>query len=92
MRAFEADRAPSRDPRFTLAVLERAEAERWRAARHAALLRGAGISAMAASAALGLGFWVNAAPEAGMLALLTAAGLVVVFGGARRFRGRLQRT
>lgn len=91
MRAFAADAAPARDAAYTLAVLERAEAERWRAAQRLALVRGAGLAFIAAAAALGLSYWASAAPEAATSALLGAAILFVVIGAARRVRGRLQR-
>ena len=45
MRALAADTPEARDQAFILAVLERAEAERFRLHRTSALLRGAGYAA-----------------------------------------------
>lgn len=91
MRAFAAEAAPARDAAYTLAVLERAEAERWRAARRAALIRGAAGAVLAAAGIFGLSAWASANPDDATTAILAGTALFVVTGAARRLRGRLQR-
>ncbi len=89
-RALAADRPPGRDNAFTLEVLARAEAERWRRESRLAMARGAWTAGAAAAAAVGLGGWVSAYPDAAFTGVLAAAGLLTLLAGARLFRGRLQ--
>lgn len=89
-RVFAADRPPGRDNAFTLEVLARAEAERWRRDLRLAIARGAWMAGAAAAAAVGLGGWVSAYPDTAVTGILAAAGLLTPLAGARLFRGRLQ--
>jgi len=90
-RALAADSAPPRDAAYTLAVLERAEAARWRAARRAALIRGAAGAVLAAAGIFGLSAWASANLEDATTMVLASVAVFVVAGGAKRLRGRLQR-
>lgn len=87
-RAMAAAAPASRDPRFTLAVLERAEQARWRRETLQRGLRNVGLVAASATLLPTLVGWVGANAGAvqegilGALALLTLVGLTLMM--ARR--------
>jgi hypothetical protein len=82
-RALSAPAAPAGDPAFVLAVIERAERERFRTASVLTLLRGAGLAAAAAALAVPLAEWGAAHSEALQSGLLAAGGLLALAGATR---------
>lgn len=83
MAALGASAAPARDPRFALAVIEAAEADRFRLATIRAMLRSAGVTVACAALALPLAGWAVANVEALENGLLAGAGFLVLAAGAR---------
>lgn len=86
-RALAAPVAPAKDLHFTLSVMQRAEAERFRAETARRTLVGAGAAALAGAVILGLSGWVvENASLVEDLALAVGALLAVIslLGGLRR--------
>jgi len=83
MRALAASRAPARDPGFTLAVIRAAERGQFRAEAAVALLRAAGMAAIAAALALPLAGWVAVNAEAVQTGVLSAASLLTLMVALR---------
>jgi hypothetical protein len=76
MSALGASAAPKRDAAFVVAVLERAEKERYRAESLKALLKGAGLAAAGAALLVLLGGWVGSHAEAAQTVVMTAGALI----------------
>lgn len=76
MRALGASAAPAKDARFVLAVMERAEAERFRRASLMGLLRAAGLAAAGAALLILFGGWAGAHAEATQTVIMAAGGLL----------------
>lgn len=73
--------APARDPSFTLAVVRAAEADRFRVATAASMLRWGGLAAVAALLALLLAGWVSVnwtEVQSGILGAGTIFALVAI--------------
>lgn len=83
MAALGGPAAPARDPRFTLAVLQAAEADRYRKASAQAILRGAGLAAAAAALLVPFLGWAGANADALQSGVVGAAGLLTLVGAAR---------
>jgi hypothetical protein len=82
MQAMAAATPPARDAAFIVAVLERAEAARFRAHNARALLRGAGVAAGLAGLLVAL--LSVASAEALVEGLLASAGLAMFVISVRR--------
>lgn len=85
-RALAAPAAPAKDMHFTLEVMRRAEAGRFRAQAARGALRGAGLAALAAAAILGLADQAAARPDVlldGALALAAVAAVAALFRNGR---------
>lgn len=83
MRALGASAAPAKDGRFVLAVMERAEAARFRRESLMGLLRTAGLAAAGASLLLMLGGWVGTHPDTTQTVIMAAAGLLGLIAATR---------
>jgi hypothetical protein len=89
-RAIAASAAPERDGAFVMAVLERAERERFRHAAAWSALRGVGLTSAAAAVLVLLTNWAAAQPAAVITeGLLLAAALLAVVSVARLFTSRV---
>lgn len=82
-RAFAASGAPRRDPGFVLAVMQAAEARRYRRARSVGLLRAAALAASAAALAPALAGWISANAEAVQDGAVMAAAVGLAVAGLR---------
>lgn len=88
-RAFAATAAPKRDTAFVIAVLERAEAERYRTERARKVLTGAGLAAGAAGLAALAGAWLTEQPPTAMTGAVLAVALGALVFRARNIASRL---
>jgi hypothetical protein len=89
-RAFAASAAPARDARFVLAVLERAERERFRRAALHSAVRGAVLTSGAAAALVMLTGWAAAQPAPVITeGVFSAVALLAAVGAARLFAARV---
>lgn len=87
-RALAADRAPARDPGFTLAVMRAAEAERFRFRAVGSVLRGAGLTAAASALLLPLAAWVGSNPAGLQDGVVMAGALIALVAVARLMAAR----
>jgi len=87
MRAMRAANPGARDPAFVVAVLERAELERFKRLRLQAMLRGAGVAA----ALVGVAFALEGAAPTQALedGLVATAALVLFVTAVRRTLSRI---
>jgi len=88
-RALGASRAPARDAAFVLAVMERAERERYRRVSVLGAFRMAGLAAVGAGALLAVAGWGAANPDLFDSLLLSLAGAAAL-GLAPRLFARTQ--
>jgi len=88
LRALAAGQPPARDPRFALAVIEAAAAERFRWDMSRAVLKGAGLAAALAALALPFASWAGGHAEGLQTGLLGAGGLVAIVALARLLAAR----
>lgn len=80
-RALSGSAAPARDPAFTLAVLQAAEAQNQRANVLGAMLRAGGLAAAAGSLAVPVLAWIagnGAAAQSGAMAAAALFALVAL--------------
>jgi hypothetical protein len=88
-RAMAQASPAARDPAFVLAVLERAEHERFRRGAVQSLLRGVAATAAVAALAILLGEWAAAHADALLQGAVWAAALITLFAAARAASARL---
>lgn len=81
--------APARDPGFTLAVIQAAEAERFRAEAARAMLRWGALAAAGACLALGAAGWTAANWQGVEDGLVGAGGIFALVAMARLMTQRL---
>jgi hypothetical protein len=86
-RALGARVAPAKDMRFTLQVLQRAEAERFQRDAARRMVSGAALAAMAALAVVGVSSWAAQNADVAWDAVLAAGGLLA-FVSLSRLVGR----
>lgn len=89
-RALAAASPRARDQAFLLAVLERAEQQRFRHAALRSTLQGAALAGAAAALMLILAGWAQSHAAAVMDGVVSTAGLITLIGGARMMIRRLQ--
>jgi anti-sigma factor RsiW len=85
-RALAAPAAPAKDMHFTLQVMRRAEAERFRAETAQRLLRGAALAGLAAVGGLAAANWVAANADFVLDGALIAGAMAALALAARGFR------
>lgn len=83
MRALGASAAPAKDARFVLAVMARAEAERYRRESLMALLRTGGLAAAGALLLILLAGWAGTHGEATQTVIMAAGGLLGLIATTR---------
>ena len=83
MRALGAAAAPAKDARFVLAVMERAEAARFRRESLMGLLRTAGLAAAGAALLVLFGGWVGTHAEATQTVIMAAGGMLGLIAATR---------
>lgn len=82
-RALGAPAAPGKDMRFTIEVMRRAEAERFRADAAQRLVRGAGVAALAGLAIWTVAGWAAANADLTLDLTLALGGILGVAGLSR---------
>jgi len=87
-RALNARVAPAKDMHFTLEVMRRAEQARFRAEAARRMVGGAGLAALAAVAALGVGGWAAQNAGAALDLALVGGGLMAAWTLVRGVRAR----
>ncbi|HYD88065.1 MAG TPA: hypothetical protein VEA80_11360 [Vitreimonas sp.] len=87
-RALAAERAPRRDPSFTLAVMREAEARRFRLQTANGVLRSVGIAVAGSAILVPLAGWAGSDPAGLQDGVLAAAGLIGLVAGARLMAAR----
>lgn len=78
LRALAALAAPAKDMHFTLEVMRRAEAERFRADAARRLIRGAALAALAAAGVLAAAGWMAANADFALDGTLALGGMAAV--------------
>jgi len=85
-RALGAPAAPAKDMRFTLEVMRKAEAARFRAETGRRLLHGAAIAGLAVAALAPLGVWAGDNADTALDLALSAGGAVAMLSLLRALR------
>ncbi|MGQ0531677.1 MAG: hypothetical protein ACT4OF_03175 [Caulobacteraceae bacterium] len=88
-RAFGESAAPARDPAFTLAVIQAAERERFRAEFARSMLRSAGMAAAGASLVIMLAGWAALNWEGVQGGILGVGGIFALVAMSRLMTQRL---